>query len=143
MNHHYKPQRATRYRRSYRENEIIEDKVQRLLEEKLIKKTTSNLILSVVLVRKKDGTIRSCVDYRKLYLGTILQEYPIPHVNKCTDALNNSYFFSSFDCNSGFHQIEVKEEDQQKTALSQNLEYKNGLRCPLDLLMLLLRPKKS
>lgn len=68
------------------------------------------------LCSKKDGTTRPCVDYRKVNDVTRKDAYPLPRVDDCLDSLSKSKLFSTLDLQSGYWQVEVKEEDRAKTA---------------------------
>ena len=62
---------------------------------------------SVVLVKKKDGTLQMCIDYRVLNKRTIKNRYPIPHINELIDKLHGACYFTKNDLRSGYHQISV------------------------------------
>ena len=70
----------------------------------------------VVLVRKKDCSVRWCIDYRKVNDVTIKDAYPLPKISQCLDCLSASNWFSSLDLQSGYWQIKLEERDRQKTA---------------------------
>jgi len=70
----------------------------------------------VLLVKKKDGSMRLCVDYRQLNKVTIKNRYPLPRIENLMDQLVGARVFSKIDLRSGYHQIKVKDEDMQKTA---------------------------
>lgn len=70
----------------------------------------------VVLVRRKDGGVRRCVDYRKVNAATQKDAYPVPKREVCLDTLSGSKLFSTLDLLSGYHQFEVNEKDRPKTA---------------------------
>jgi len=69
-----------------------------------------------VLVRKKDGTSRFCVDYRAVNLKTRKDAYPLPLISESLDALGNARWFSTFDLRAGYHQMAVHPRDRHKTA---------------------------
>jgi len=72
----------------------------------------------VVMVPKPDGSVRFCIDYRKLNLMTIKDAYPIPRMDECIDSLGDARVFSTLDCNAGYWQIPVAEEDKHLTAFT-------------------------
>ena len=86
------------------------------LKAGVIKESTSPWASPMVFVRKKDGTTRPCVDYRKLNDVTRRDAYPLPRVDDCLDCLSGAKLFSTLDLQSGYWQIEVKPEDRPKTA---------------------------
>ena len=84
----------------------------------LIEASCSPWSSPLVLVRKKDGTLRCCVDYRLLNNVTIKDSYPLPKIDETLDALADAQWFSTLDLKSGYHQIAVADKDRPKTALS-------------------------
>ena len=88
----------------------------KMLENGIIRKSTSNWASSPVLVRKKDGTVRYCLDYRDLNSKTVKDRWPLPSISSCLDTLQGNSWFSSLDLASGYWQFLIEEEDIPKTA---------------------------
>ncbi|GFT60659.1 transposon Tf2-9 polyprotein [Trichonephila clavipes] len=104
------------YRVSPTERRIIHEEVQKMLDEGIIQPSESPWSSPIVLVRKKDGSWRFCVDYRKLNNVTKKDVYPLPRIDDTLDCLKGAMFFSSMDLRSGYWQIEIDEADREKTA---------------------------
>ena len=86
--------------------------LQDMLSKQIIQPSTSPWALPIVLVRKKDGTLRFCVDYRKLNSLTCKDAYPLPRINDALDTLAGSKWFTTLDLISGYWQVEVSNSDQ-------------------------------
>ena len=69
-----------------------------------------------MFVKKKDGTMRLCIDYRQLNKITIKNKYPLPQIDDLFDQLQEASVFSKIDLRSGYHQLRIKESDVSKTA---------------------------
>ena len=67
-------------------------------------------------MKKKDGSMRLCIDYRKLNQVTIKNKYPLPKIDDFFDQLRNARIFSKIDLKIGYHQLKIKVEDIVKTA---------------------------
>lgn len=93
-----------------------EQHLQSLLDSGIVIPSTSDWASPVVLVRKKDGGVRWCIDYRKLNNVTRKDSYPLPNIEECLDTLAGSTIFSTIDLQQGYHQIEVDQADRRKTA---------------------------
>ncbi|MCI32734.1 RNA-directed DNA polymerase (Reverse transcriptase), partial [Trifolium medium] len=104
------------YRMSASELKELKKQLEELLEKKFIRPSVSPWGAPVLLVKKKDGSMRLCVDYRQLNKVTIKNKYPLPRINDLMDQLVGARVFSKIDLRSGYHQIRVKAEDIPKTA---------------------------
>lgn len=82
---------------------VLEEEIQKLEEKGLIEKSTSPWSAQTVLVKKKDGSCRMCVDCRRLNENTIKDAYPIPRINDNLDSLSGSNWFTSLDCDMAYH----------------------------------------
>jgi len=97
-----------------REAETAE--VKRQLEADVIEPTSSEWGFPVVLVPKKDGTLRFYVEYRLLNVVTKKDSYPLPRMDECIDSLGEATIFSTLDCNAGYWQVAIAPEDRERTA---------------------------
>ena len=86
-----------------------------MLEKGFIRPTTSPCGSPIVLVRKKDGLWRMCIDYQALNKITIKNRYPLPRIDDLLDQLKEAVYFSKLDLHSGYHQVRVAEQDAWKT----------------------------
>ena len=111
------------------EKKAIED----LLAKGVIRKSTSPWASPIVLVRKKNGSVRPCVDYRKVNALVKPDGFPLPRVQDCLDAVAGSTLFSTFDLTSGYFQIPLKEDDIQKSAFVCKYGHYEMLRMPFGL----------
>nr|AHN53418.1 pol polyprotein [Nuttalliella namaqua] len=111
-----RPLRQRPYRVSHSERETIETEVTEMLSKSIVRPSSSPWSSPVVLVPKKDGSIRFCVDYRRLNKVTRKDVYPMPRIDDALDAVCGANYFSSLDMRSGYWQIPMAEEDKEKTA---------------------------
>jgi len=94
----------------------VSQQVQDLLDLDLIEPAHGAWSSPVVLVKKKDGSWRFCVDYRRLNSATIQDAYPLPRIDESRDALTGSKYFSTLDLLSGYWQVPLSPDAQDKAA---------------------------
>lgn len=96
----------------------LKSEIVKLIRQKMIKPSKSPWSAPIVMVGKKDGTQRMCCDFRALNAATVKDAYPLPHVEDNLAQLGGSAWFSTLDLASGYWQVGVKPEDQEKTAFA-------------------------
>lgn len=110
------------YKNSYRitplELDALKLQIDELLRLGYIEESPSPWASPVLFVKKKDGSLRHCVDYRALNAVTVKNRNPIPRVDELLDRLKGAKYFSKLDLKSGYHQILLDEADQEKTAFN-------------------------
>ena len=90
--------------------------VQQMLSSNVIRPSNSPWASTVVMVRKKDGSLRFCVDFRQLNAATVTDAHPLPRIDDFLDALHGAKWFSTLDFKSGYWQVPISEQDKAKTA---------------------------
>ncbi|KAL6490450.1 hypothetical protein MHYP_G00007950 [Metynnis hypsauchen] len=95
--------------------EDVRKHLQNLLQVGIIKESCSPYASPTVVVRKKNGTVRMCIDYRLLNNRTVPDQYTTPCIEDALNALSGSKWFSVLDLQSGYYQIAMAEEDKEKT----------------------------
>ncbi|CAI5671364.1 unnamed protein product [Oreochromis niloticus] len=98
------------------DREAVKQHLKELLDAGVIRESESPYASPIVVVRKKDGSIRLCVDYRKLNARTIRDAYALPNIEETFTALSGAKWFSVMDLKSGYYQVEMAEGDKAKTA---------------------------
>ena len=96
----------------------IKKQIKELLDKGYIRPSSSPWGSPVLLVEKKDGSLRMVVDYRGLNEVTIKNKYPLPMINDLFDRLQGAKVFSKIDLRSGYHQLKIREQDIPKTAFT-------------------------
>jgi hypothetical protein len=96
----------------------VERQTKDMLQNGLIEESQSPWSSPIVLVRKKDGTVRFCVDYIRLNAVTHKYAHPLPRIDECLDKLGGANIFSTMDLTSGYFQVELDEIDREKTAFT-------------------------
>jgi len=92
--------------------------LQQLLDMNIIRPSHSPWASNVVLVKKKDNSLRMCVDYRMLNKNSKKDSYALPRIEELLDCLSGNRFFSVIDMKSGYHQVEIFEDHKERTAFS-------------------------
>ena len=117
-------------------NSEIDKQIDDKLQRDVIQPSSSLWASGIVIVSKKDGTKRFCVDYRKLNDVTVKDSYPIPRIDDSLEQLSGAQWFSCLDLNAGYWQVEVDEADREKTAFTSGTAvYLNLKTCHLDSVM--------
>ena len=104
------------YRMAPAELKELKIQLQELLDLGFIRPSFSPWGAPVLFVKKKDGSMRMCINYRELNKLTIKNKYPLPRIDDLFDQLQGKGVFSKIDLRSGYHQLRVKESDIPKTA---------------------------
>ena len=123
VKHHIKLEDYTPFKERYRripphQFEEVKKHLQEMLDLGAIRRSSSPWASAVVLVRKKDGSLRFCIDLRKLNAKTIKDAYGLPRIDETLDCLNGAQWFTSLDLKSGYWQVELDEESKPLTAFT-------------------------
>ena len=121
------------YRKSGKERDNIKEEVDKLLKAKIIRPSRSPYASPVILIPKKDGTNRMCVDYRKLNLQTIPEQWPLPRITDILDGMVGSSWFTMIDLKNGYYQIAMSASSIEKTAFVTPDGHYEFLRLPFGL----------
>ena len=112
------PISKTPYRMAPAELKELKEQLQELLDQGFIQPSVSPWGAPVLFVKKKDGTLRLCIDYRGLNQITVKNKYPLPLIKELFEQLQGASFFSKLDLRQGYYQLKVKKEDIPKTTFN-------------------------
>lgn len=123
VKHQIKLSDSTPFKQRYRKippsmYEEVRQHLQHLLRAGIIRKSQSPFSSNVVLVRRKNGSLRLCVDFRFLNLRTIKDSYALPRIDDLLDGLSGSKYFSVLDLKSAYMQVEIEEDHKEYTAFT-------------------------
>jgi len=125
-----KPVSMAPYRMSASELAELKKQLEDLLDKKFVRPSVSPWGAPMLLVKKKDGSMRLCIHYRQLNKVTIKNRYPLPRINDLMDQLVGARVFSKIDLRSGYNQIKVKHEDMQKMGFKTRYGHYEYLEMP-------------
>ena len=128
-----KPIRAMPDRKGPAMREMVAKEVKKMLNAGVIEPANTEWTFPVVLVPKKDGSLRFCVDYRRWNAKTLADSYPLRRMDDCVDSLGDAAVFTTLDCNSSYWQIPVAPEDRDKTTFTTHMGTFRHLRMPIGL----------
>ncbi|WMV43384.1 hypothetical protein MTR67_036769 [Solanum verrucosum] len=111
------------YRMAPAELKELKEQLKDLLDKGFIRPSISPWGALVLFVKKKDGSLRMCIDYKQLNKVTIKNKYPIPRIDDLFDQLQGASHFSKIDLRSGYHQLRVRDSDIPKTAFRTRYGY--------------------
>lgn len=128
-----KPVYCKPYRLSFKENEIVQHKVNELVSADIVRESQSEYASPVVLVKKKGGDYRLCIDYRALNAQTEKDRYPLPHIDDQVNKLAGKVYFTSLDLAQGYYQVKMAPDSIRKTAFVTPTGHFEFLKMPFGL----------
>lgn len=105
------------YRLSYNEREQVRDIIDELQDADVVEESVSPYASPILSVKKRDGTVRMCVDYRELNKKTMLDKYPLPRIDDQLDQLHGNIYFTSLDLFSGYYQVPINDAKTRSLCL--------------------------
>ncbi|XP_017979813.1 PREDICTED: RNA-directed DNA polymerase homolog [Theobroma cacao] len=121
------------YRMALIELKELKEQLQKLLDKGFIRPSVSTWGAPLLFVKKKDGSVRLCIDYRELNKATMKNRYPLPRIDDLFDQLKGAQVFSKINLQSGYHQLKVRIEDVPKTAFCTRYGHYEFLDMPFEL----------
>ena len=121
------------YSLTVEETQALKDYIKENLEKNFIRKSISPAGAPILFVRKKDGTLRMCIDYRKLNDITIRNSYPLPLINDLLEKVRGAKFFTKLDLRSAYNLVRIREGDEYKTAFNTRFGHFEYLVMPFGL----------
>ena len=109
------------YRMAPLELRELKVQLQDLLDKGFIRPSVSPWGAPILFVKKKDGSMRLCIDYRQLNKVTVRNKYPLPRIDDLFDHLQGASVFSKIDLRTCYHQLKIKDEDVPKTVLDPDM----------------------
>jgi len=125
--------RAQPYQTGPLKRQIIADQINKIMRLNFIAPSHSARASPVVIVPKKNGNARFCVDYRLLNNIKKKDAYPLPRMEDCLDSLGSDKVFTSLECTAGYWQVPLCKEDQEKTAFTTHCGIYHWFSMPLGL----------
>ena len=116
--HDYTPFKQRHRRIPPSEYQELRQHLRQLEDAGVIRKSFSPWASNIVIVRKKDGSLRMCIDYHQLNRRTIKDSFALPRIEEILESLGGNRYFSVLDLKSGYHQVEIDENDKQFTAFT-------------------------
>ena len=110
------PVRLPPYRLAHKSQDFLREEIKTLLQQEIIEPSKSPWAAPIVLVAKKDGSTRMCVDYRKLNAITQADPYPLPRIEELIDGIGQSTFITTLDLTKGYYQVPMEQASKDKTA---------------------------
>ena len=111
-----RPVRLPPYRLAHKSQDFLREEIKTLLQQEIIEPSKSPWAAPIVLVAKKDGSTRMCVDYRKLNAITQADPYPLPRIEELIDGIGQSTFITTLDLTKGYYQVPMEQASKDKTA---------------------------